>query len=283
MKQVIIVFLAALLLSCNDGNVDVPSFDFSDVDISICGEENMVLYKVKDNEAIAIELVGIIDTIFTDDGYNKNIKLSPTGANKITYRTFDDAPKNYFCNNIPPTTPLTITEWTGEGSLDITVAFYSEDDNDGIPTAEEDINGDGDYNNDDTDGDDIPNYIDIDDDGDGILTSVEKGKGDSDNDGIPDYLDDDDDNDNILTRYESTTEDDDGDGIVNYLDADSKTPMTTPRKQLENNIYTIKYLTTFLISPLELTNKNGDVKRYEIFDYGNYIASKKDTLTPAQL
>ncbi len=98
-----------------------------------------------------------------------------------------------------------------------------DDDLDGIPNAYEDFNGDGNLDNDDTDGDTIPNYLDDDDDGDGVLTINEA----VDDDGLPldtdgdlafDYLDNDDDGDGILTQFESG--DTDGDGILNYLDDD---------------------------------------------------------------
>lgn len=46
-------------------------------------------------------------------------------------------------------------------------------DGDGIPTKLEDLNGDFDFFNDDTDGDGIPNFLDVDDDGDSYLTKRE--------------------------------------------------------------------------------------------------------------
>ncbi|WP_281540821.1 Ig-like domain-containing protein [Maribacter aestuarii] len=66
----------------------------------------------------------------------------------------------------------------------------------------------------DTDGDKVPNHVDIDDDGDGIIDSVEDANEDEDNDpsthptdtdgdGIPDYLDIDSDNDGILDNVEA--------------------------------------------------------------------------------
>lgn len=82
----------------------------------------------------------------------------------------------------------------------------SDHDQDGIPTYLEDIDGDGrvntppdgDEKGDDTDGDNAPNYLDRDDDGDGVLTideiiinddgSIEFP--DSNGNSIPDYLDD---------------------------------------------------------------------------------------------
>ena len=52
-------------------------------------------------------------------------------------------------------------------------ANITDFDDDGIPDYMEDLNGDGDYTNDDTDGDGLPNYNDTDDDNDGWLTSFE--------------------------------------------------------------------------------------------------------------
>jgi len=91
-----------------------------------------------------------------------------------------------------------------------TVQLYksvlSDHDRDGIPSNEEDLNnngrvdelGDGDDPGDDFDGNGVPNFLDVDDDGDGVLTrdeiSDESGNiilpyPDSDGDGTPDYLD----------------------------------------------------------------------------------------------
>jgi len=63
----------------------------------------------------------------------------------------------------------------------------ADHDRDGVPSIMEDVDGDGDLVNDDTDGDGIPNFSDADDDGDGKPTIEELG--DTNEDGIPDYLD----------------------------------------------------------------------------------------------
>lgn len=69
-------------------------------------------------------------------------------------------------------------------------------DGDQILDINEDVNGDNNIENDDTDGDGIPNYQDPDDDGDGVLTKDEDYDGDNnpmnedtDGDNLPDYLD----------------------------------------------------------------------------------------------
>ena len=106
-------------------------------------------------------------------------------------------------------------------------------DNDTVATALEDVNNDTNLANDDTDMDGLPNYLDNDDDGDLVLTSVEyvfttKNASilmDTDNDGIPNYLDNDDDGDGVLTFNEDyngngnpSDDDTNGNGIADYLD-----------------------------------------------------------------
>jgi len=106
-----------------------------------------------------------------------------------------------------------------------------------VATASEDLNGDGNLENDDTDGDGIPNFLDNDDDGDMVLTSFEyvfaSGRNsnttnsllDTDNDGIPNYLDNDDDGDGVLTinedynRNNNPADDDtNNNGLPDYLE-----------------------------------------------------------------
>lgn len=73
----------------------------------------------------------------------------------------------------------------------------TDHDFDGIPSFMEDLNGNFDINDDDTDGDRFPNFVDTNDDGDSVLTINEitiNPDGtitftDCDADGIPDYLD----------------------------------------------------------------------------------------------
>lgn len=49
----------------------------------------------------------------------------------------------------------------------------NDHDRDRVLSNNEDLNGDGDYYNDDTDGDKIPDFLDVDDDGDGVVTKSE--------------------------------------------------------------------------------------------------------------
>jgi gliding motility-associated-like protein len=110
-----------------------------------------------------------------------------------------------------------------------------DSDNDGVFDVVEDLNGNGNPCDDDTDDDGTPNYLDTDDDGDNILTADEDidydgypENDDTDGDGIYNYLDTDDDDDCILTIDEDFNfnnnyfdDDLDGDLIPDFLDIDN--------------------------------------------------------------
>lgn len=83
-------------------------------------------------------------------------------------------------------------------TFNVLEAIVTDHDQDGIISLDEDLNGNGNELDDDTDADGIPDFADFDDDNDGIPTRDEieiSEEGvvtfpDSDGDGIPDYLDD---------------------------------------------------------------------------------------------
>ncbi|WCO01037.1 T9SS type A sorting domain-containing protein [Psychroserpens ponticola] len=120
----------------------------------------------------------------------------------------------------------------------ILVNCEDDGDTDGLANGEEDVNGNGDLNDDDTDGDGIPNYLDDDDDGDNVLTNIElvfpdrnnnatATTLDTDGDGIPNHIDLDDDGDGVLTLDEDyngngdpTDDDVNENGVPDYLEAE---------------------------------------------------------------
>ena len=94
----------------------------------------------------------------------------------------------------------------------------NDHDSDGVPTYIEDYDLDGNIFTDDTDGDDIPNFLDADDDGDGTLTIDEDLEPDTD---LEDDRDNDGDPTNDIGDGDPTNDDTDNDGTPNYLDTDN--------------------------------------------------------------
>ena len=93
----------------------------------------------------------------------------------------------------------------------------NDHDFDNVPSHLEDLNGDYDLTNDDTDDDTFADFVDSDDDNDGTLTIDEDLEPDSD---LTVDRDGDGDPTNDIGDGDPTNDDSDGDGIPNYLDPD---------------------------------------------------------------
>jgi hypothetical protein len=122
------------------------------------------------------------DGTFTYSNYGLGVMFLPSGL-------------SYF--NLPP---LGIPIYSNlMFKFELYTSEANDHDNDGVFSHLEDLDGNENITDDDTDGDEVPDFLDGDDDGDGVLTINE----DLDNDGDP------------------TNDDSDMDGVPNYLDEDS--------------------------------------------------------------
>ncbi len=118
MKKLLIFFIATLFLSCNDGDFDIPAFDF-ETEVTTCGE--FVLYRTNQNKTEVIVLTLDNDVLGTEIG-EESINLSSTAT--IIYRVFDEGiGSSYFCQDIPPTSPTVLKELNvSEGTIYITTS-----------------------------------------------------------------------------------------------------------------------------------------------------------------
>ena len=220
MKKLLIIFcLITALTSCDDGDLIVISLDFESENLETCGEAgSYVFFKINNDAQESISLrLGTTNELFLS---SSTIEYPLDGTNDyVNYRKYDgNISTSYFCNNIPPTSPLVITDYLGASGTATIVTITTLIDDDNLEETDLSL---------DTDGDTLFNYYDFDDDGDNVPTAVELGADplnpqDSDGDDIPDYLDTDDDGDGTPTINEDTDGDldptnDKTDGIANYL------------------------------------------------------------------
>ncbi|MCX7547674.1 hypothetical protein OS188_06895 [Xanthomarina sp. F1114] len=235
MKNLLVLLSFLLVLSsCDDGDVILIEMDFDD-SFEACGE--LVFYNIRETpfESISLKIGNppiTLDNIFEVEPNETNSYLVELvesefegtingSTNLLNYRSYNSSASNLFCSDIPPS-DLQITQDLSSVSGTYTILnTLMEDDDDGIPAEMEDINGNGNLYDDDTDGDGIPNFLDEDDDGDNVLTKTElldyddtddddnplTDPKDTDGDGIPNYLDNDDDGDGILTINEDVNQD----------------------------------------------------------------------------
>jgi hypothetical protein len=269
-KFILLSVLVLTLLSCNDGDIVVTELDFPET-LEYCeGVTDLIIYTIKQDpyESLSIKVPKSDQEYFTKlSETNPTTNLSNT--NTFNFRTYSGDPTNIFCNSLPPTNPFITKDYTANEGYITYVTTITEDDNDGIPAALEDINNDGDLTNDDTDNDTIPNYLDSDDDGDNVPTVNENpdpnndgnilDAQDTDNDGIPDYLDTDDDNDGTITRYEDTNNDnnpatDTTDEIAGYDYLNNQISTVNSNDNYRDHTKRRNYICTIIIQDAILRN-----------------------------
>lgn len=301
------IFLLLLLNSCDDGDIIVTTLDFEDTGLNLCGDDEVkVLYQINDDEifeTISLRttnntLSDLENVLSTDEVPVITFPLDQN--NKIVYRTFDAAvPADYFCNAIPPSSPNVLEELESLGgvvTITTVIDMNVEDhDGDGIPSALE-----GRTSEQDTDNDGIPDYLDIDDDGDNVLTktevrvsgenptSPEAGYPDTDGDGTPDYLDVDDDNDGVDTKLEVTEESQDPINQANVNEAELArylNPLVSEEFEgeltfvIENEIRR-KYISSVVVSNLQLQDRRGDSEEisFESYRLGTFTSASVDVI-----
>jgi hypothetical protein len=122
MKKIVILLLALILNSCNDGNFDVPSFDFTET-VNSCGE--YVLYKTNTEKKEVITLTLSPNQINLAEG---TTTYSLSSSVQVDYRIFDNPiGTDYFCQTIPPASPIVLKELTAvDGEINITTTAIIE-------------------------------------------------------------------------------------------------------------------------------------------------------------
>lgn len=300
-----VILLILLLSSCDDGDIIVTTLVFEDTRLELCGDDEVkVLYQINDDgvfESISLRttnntLSDLENVLSTDEVPVITFPLDQN--NRIVYRTFDAAvPTDYFCSEIPPSSPNVIEELVSVGgvvTITTVIDMNAEDhDGDGIPSALE-----GRATEQDTDGDGIPDYLDIDDDGDNVSTKKEiqnsggdptnTGYPDTDGDGTPDYLDVDDDGDGVDTKFEVTEESPDPTDIGNVNEAGLArylNPLIKERFEgelifvIENKIKR-SYISTVVISNLQLQDRRGNSEQisFESYRLGTFASASVDVI-----
>ena len=309
-KTYLLALIAIMIIACDDGDIVVSNFNFDqDTALELCGDDDdKVLYTIDNEtkEAISLRFIGQeFDGTFEGLNPPEAISIDLGVNNKLNYRILNASANGtqYFCQEIPASYPTVNQEFisTTGGSAFLSINVIDQDDGDGIPANQEDLNDNGNLFDDDSDDDGIPNFIDMDDDNDNVPTSVEiiNNDGDSlpdtDGDGTPDYLDPDDDGDGVLTRYEDLNAfdnlDDDGnptlnpqddtnpDGLPNYLN--SQVTEFIEINQFRENVISRDFRTQVVLTNVTLEQLNGEqLITLEELNLGFYDTTSTDEVIP---
>ena len=112
MKKFPALVLFFFLLACDDGDLQITAIDFDAASVQYCDntltESTTFFFKLNSEEALVLELQsGLLKSEETTEPISSSIP----GESQVTYRTFSDAiSSDYFCDNIPPSTPDVILD-----------------------------------------------------------------------------------------------------------------------------------------------------------------------------
>jgi len=114
MKKLILFFVLFAGLSCNDGDLDISSFEFED-QVSICGTTQYTLYRLSTDEQREALIVTLTNQqIRKDEDIVVPVSVTENGDYTVTYRLFEDqVTSDYFCAAVPPVEPKVQKDWRG--------------------------------------------------------------------------------------------------------------------------------------------------------------------------
>jgi hypothetical protein len=114
MKKLLILFLAFTLNACNDGDFDVPIFEFTEK-VNVCGDFVLYIASTNSTEVLVLTLPS------TALGTSPTVSLPISATVTATYRIFDKGiTPTYFCQDIPPLEPKILKDLKAdEGTINI--------------------------------------------------------------------------------------------------------------------------------------------------------------------
>jgi hypothetical protein len=127
MKKIIAILVLSLVFnSCDDGDLTLESFNFSNQAIQKCSDPNKTfLYKINGEELLVLNTDATIYTLDpneTNFPYTKTYQVGSTYG--IFYRIYDTtASTTTICSTIAPATPIVINEWNATGgTIEVTTS-----------------------------------------------------------------------------------------------------------------------------------------------------------------
>jgi len=128
MKNLFVLCVLSLLVSCNDGDLQIETIDFDSVAISTCEStvttSSTIFFKINSKEALILELQSGVLKNEVSDGIITSLVPSQS---ILTYRVFsDNVTSNYFCDAIPTTTPSVLEEIEAEDGEVLITTILSE-------------------------------------------------------------------------------------------------------------------------------------------------------------
>lgn len=130
-KALGLFFLVISMVSCDDGEITLNSFDFANQTVQKCTDKEF-LFKTKNDELL---LISLSETTFNANFINEETLGTPReitlgGSNAVIYRKYSsNVNNNVICDALPPASPSVEKEWVANGGtlLIETNAIFAND------------------------------------------------------------------------------------------------------------------------------------------------------------
>ena len=132
MKNIFLFLVLAVVIGCDDGDLQIETLDFDSVDVDFCDDPvattSNLLFKINGDEALILTLEsGVLNNGEIGTEIVRDTSLIPSQS-QITYRIFsDNVSSSYFCDDFPPVSPTVIEEIEAEDGLVIVNTIMNAD------------------------------------------------------------------------------------------------------------------------------------------------------------
>lgn len=127
-KYASLLLLALLLNGCDDGDITVNEVDFETIAAQHCTEENLLVYKLKAQESLLLQVAqNTFENEPTPENDPNTFIIDNTNY-RLVYRGYDGAiTGTYICSLIPPVSPKVNDEWFAtDGVMEVTTTADKE-------------------------------------------------------------------------------------------------------------------------------------------------------------
>lgn len=109
MKKIVAFLFFIALTGCDNGDFEVPSFQFLET-VNRCGEYVVHRTNTEKNEALIL----VLNTTVIKNQVTATPLQLPITPDNMQYRIFSGPiSTTYFCQTLPPTEPSVLKNWTG--------------------------------------------------------------------------------------------------------------------------------------------------------------------------
>mgnify|MGYP003459866574 CR=1 FL=1 len=127
-KLLVLVASVFMLQACDDGDITLESFNFDDVAIQECTDNNLI-FKINNDELLLLNIPeSSFANVETPDGSPRIVPINT--INQVIYRIYsENVTSTSICALVPPATPVVEQEWNASGGTIeiITDALYASD------------------------------------------------------------------------------------------------------------------------------------------------------------